>query len=357
MFSIKRGMEILNVGLSGETKDAFTKIYQSVITVLDQRKPNTSNYYPAFELPDLKSIYEKIIEHKSKFGGLEEYKGPDEDSPTYFKADDLPNHLEHLAQEQNALQFVDFLIMRIRTILADTRMSSIVGTKKDINLIQWLEKYIGKENAKDGPLTIIDLSLVPPDILHIVISVISRIIFEALQRYRRKNNNILPTVLIMEEAHSFVSRYNFDSEEFSPAKLCTQTFERIAKEGRKFGLGLVLSSQRPSELSPTVLSQCNSFVLHRIVNDRDQELVNRLVPDNLGKILNELPTLPTRKAILLGWAAPVPVLVEINELEKRHRPKSKDPDFWDVWTGQEERKINWKEIVEDWQGDNKTGDQ
>ena len=127
------------------------------------------------------------------------------------------------------------------------------------------------------------------------------------------------------------------------------TFEKIAKEGRKFGLGLIISSQRPYELSSTVLSQCNTFLLHRIVNDVDQKLVSKLVPDNLGKILNELPTLPTRKAILLGWAAPVPILVEMNELEEKHRPKSDDPDFWDVWIRKEARDINWDEIASDWQ--------
>jgi hypothetical protein len=83
-------------------------------------------------------------------------------------------------------------------------------------------------------------------------------------------------------------------------------------------------------------------------------LVKKFVPDNLGSILNELPVLPTKKAILLGWAAPVPILVDINELKKEHQPDSKDPDFWDVWTGKEERKIDWKEIVDEWQkeGDN-----
>jgi len=108
----------------------------------------------------------------------------------------------------------------------------------------------------------------------------------------------------------------------SPSRLCSQSFEKIAKEGRKFGLGLLLSSQRPSELSPTVLSQCNTFLLHRLVNDRDQELVKRFVPDNLGSILNELPVLPTKMAILLGWAAPVPILVDMNELKKEYQPDS-----------------------------------
>jgi hypothetical protein len=85
-----------------------------------------------------------------------------------------------------------------------------------------------------------------------------------------------------------------------------------------------------------------------LVNDRDQELVGKLVPDNLGGLLKELPVLPTRKAILLGWAAPIPILVEINELKEDQRPHSDDPKFWNVWTGSEERPIDWKKIADDW---------
>ncbi|HOG49276.1 MAG TPA: ATPase, partial [Lentisphaeria bacterium] len=122
-----------------------------------------------------------------------------------------------------------------------------------------------------------------------------------------------------------------------------------------FGLGLILSSQRPSELSPTVLSQCNSFLLHRISNDRDQELVHRLVPDNLKGLLRELPSLPSQYAILLGWASELPVLVKMNNLPRTQQPRSDDPEFWEVWVGRDEdnasvkREINWREIANDWQ--------
>jgi DNA helicase HerA-like ATPase len=221
-------------------------------------------------------------------------------------------------------------------------MSSIIANDSRITLENWLE------NTVNG-ISIIDLSLVPSDISHLLVSVISRVVFESLQRYRKTNNKLLPTVLVMEEAHNFIKRYNESNEEISASQLCTESFEKIAREGRKFGLSLTLSSQRPSELSPTVLSQCNTFLLHRIVNDRDQELVRRLVPDNIGGLLQELPILPTRKAILLGWASPIPILVEMNELKPEHRPKSDDPDFWDVWTRAEKREVNWKKLADDWQ--------
>jgi DNA helicase HerA-like ATPase len=179
------------------------------------------------------------------------------------------------------------------------------------------------------------------------------VVFESLQRYRRSHPKglSLPTVLVLEEAHTFVRRGKDDEgPAATPAQLCRETFERIAREGRKFGLGLVLSSQRPSELSPTVLAQCNTFLLHRIVNDSDQNLVARLVPDNVGGLLRELSSLPTRQAILLGWATPLPILVEVDELPHDHRPRSADPDFWDVWTRAKERVVDWDAIAQDWSG-------
>ena len=186
-------------------------------------------------------------------------------------------------------------------------------------------------------------------------AVIARMVFEALQRYRKINQVSLPTVLVMEEAHTFIKGYRPDAERNDSSIVCCQVFERIAREGRKFGLGLLLSSQRPSELSQTVLSQCNTFILHRISNDRDQELVKRLVPDNLRGLLSELPSLPTQNAIILGWATELPILVKIDDLPKEQRPQSEDPDFWAVWTGKDDtgkrviRKIDWQVIAEDWQ--------
>lgn len=170
-------------------------------------------------------------------------------------------------------------------------------------------------------------------------------------RYRKATKQILPTVLVMEEAHYFVKRYNDDDTQSSD-KICCKIFERIAREGRKFGLGLVLSSQRPSGLSPTVLSQCNTFLLHRISNERDQELVGKLLPDNMRGIFRELPALPSQEAILLGWASDLPVLVKMRSLPQSQQPQSSDPDFWDVWTKEKKREVDWKDIADKWQKNN-----
>ena len=242
------------------------------------------------------------------------------------------------------------MAMRVRAMLADDKIKQVSEAGDSFTLDQWLNTYIGDNGDKRGPVTVIDLSLIPAEVIQIVTAVIARMTLEALQRYRKLNDGkVLPTVLVMEEAHTFIKRYSQDSDDQSASRLCTEIFEKIAREGRKFGLGLVLSSQRPSELSPTVLSQCNSFLLHRISNDKDQELVHRLVPDNMHGLMKDLPVLPARQAILMGWASELPVLVEMNKLPENQQPKSSDPDFWEVWTGKESRSVNWKAVADDWQ--------
>jgi len=269
------------------------------------------------------------------------------DTPVNFELDDLIPYLEQLAENQggNILQFVQMLSLRMKFLFSDERLNGVVQPKDDITLLDWLNSYIGSNEAENGQITLIDLSLVPSDIIHVVVAVLSRLTFEAIQRYRKIYKKELPTTIVLEEAHTFLREFQNNSN-----NICLETFERIAREGRKFGLSMVLSSQRPSELSQTVLSQCNTFLLHRIVNDRDQDLVKKLVPDSLSGLLKELPILPSRKAILVGWAFPIPVLVEMRYLERKHRPQSNDPNFWDVWIGKEKREIDWSKVTNDWQG-------
>lgn len=315
-----------------------------------------------FTRVEIDSLISVMSQTHSIFGGSDTDVLPiDADVPRPFNGEQLLRSLEANAELLGVSEYVETMQMRIRTILSDSRMKVVSGTAQDISLDGWLANYIGDNKASNGSVTVIDLSLVPAEVVHIITAVIARMTLESLQRYRKLNNGkTLPTVLVMEEAHTFIKRYNEDGENQSAAAICCQVFEKIAREGRKFGLGLVLSSQRPSELSPTVLSQCNSYLLHRISNDRDQELVHRLVPDNLRGLLRDLPSLPSRNAILLGWASELPVLVQMNELKDQHRPKSDDPDFWAVWSGEglqrdptsgalAEREVNWVTIANDWQ--------
>lgn len=286
--------------------------------------------------------------------GLPDAREVDENIPNAFNAPDLPMYVEALAglmPGRDLAQFVDTLNLRIRGLLAQGRLASILQPEDSafITLEDWLTDHVGANQAANGAIAVVDLSLVPSEVIHIVVSVLARMVFEAVQRYRRAEGQELPTTLVLEEAHTFV-HHDLAGETAPPAgRACVRVFERIAREGRKFGLGLVLASQRPSEVSPTVLSQCNTFLLHRLVNDRDQELVKRLVPDGLGSLLRELPSLPTRRAILLGWAAPAPILIEVQEIPKEFQPDSPDPAFWAVWTGEQERAIDWGKIARSWQ--------
>ena len=304
---------------------------------------------------ELARVYRALLEAGQIIGADEEdVLQVDEDTPIPFPTAELPDHVEALAAARigrDIAQFVDTLSLRIRGLLSGHRLSSIVGDNEaeSRSLDEWLTDYVGADQASNGPIAVVDLSLVPSEIIHIVVSVLARMVFEALQRYRLQTGEELPTTLVLEEAHRFV-HVGLSGESSSPAgRECSRVFERIAREGRKFGLGLVLASQRPSEVSPTVLSQCNTFLLHRIVNDRDQDLVRKLVPDGLGPLMRELPSLPTRRAILLGWASSAPTLVEIQEIPSGLRPHSPDPGFWDTWIGEEVRRINWKSLADSWQ--------
>ncbi|WP_062817916.1 ATP-binding protein [Alcanivorax sp. NBRC 102024] len=304
-----------------------------------------------FNLGEVEALLNMLSETHSVFGGSDTDALPvDADVPRAFTGDQLLRSVEANAELLNVSEFVETMLMRIRTILSDSRMKNITSGLEDTTLDGWLADYIGGNQAANGSVTVIDLSLVPAEVVHIITAVVARMTLEALQRYRNLNKGkTLPTALVMEEAHTFIRRYSDDAENQNSAAICCQVFEKIAREGRKFGLGLVLSSQRPSELSPTVLSQCNSYLLHRISNDRDQDLVHKLVPDNLRGLLRDLPSLPSQHAILLGWASELPVLVKMNGLRAEHRPKSDDPDFWSVWSGESARNVDWKEIASDWQ--------
>lgn len=337
--------------------DSFNHGENNSLALLKQKieefENNRTEQYPQYdftrqEVDDFLTLA-KTAHHQ--FGGSDTDILPiDADIPRMFSGDQLLRSVEASAELLNVSEYVETMLIRIRTLLSDNRMKSIISSNEDITLDQWLADYLGDKQASNGAITIIDLSLVPAEVVHLITAVIARMTLESLQRYRKLNQGkVLPTVLVMEEAHTFIKRYKEDAENQNTAAICCQVFEKIAREGRKFGLGLLLSSQRPSELSPTVLSQCNSYLLHRISNDKDQELVHKLVPDNLRGLLRDLPSLPARHAILLGWAAELPVLVQMNHLSEQQRPKSDDPDFWDVWTGKEERAVDWKTVANNWQ--------
>jgi uncharacterized protein len=339
---------------AGSQSNALNSLVEALDVLCDARSVQYAHYdFTREEVEDL--IARASIAH-SAFGGTTVDTEPlDVDAPLPFFGDSFLRGVEAAAEMLNVAEHAETLLIRIRSLLNNTVIRSIMGDSAEVTLEGWLGEYVGSANLEAGCVSVLDLSLVPTEVIHVITAVVSRIIFESLQRYRRLYGVVLPTVLVMEEAHTFIKRYKSDGESYDAASVCCQVFERIAREGRKFGLGLVLSSQRPSELSPTVLSQCNSFLLHRISNDQDQKLVHSLVPDNLKGLLRELPSLPSQHAILLGWASELPLLVKMNDLPRSQQPKSDDPDFWNVWTGKDEigalvaRPAYWANVCAQWQ--------
>lgn len=344
-----------NPSFSPNEIEVLNELSEKLYNMISMHTISDSNPRPSylFDRSTINELLEIAFKAYVTFGGSDRDVLPiDADIPRPFTGDMLIRSIQATAELLKLTEYVDSMIMRVRTLLSDSRMKMISDCSTNFTLEKWLETYICPSNSTESSITVIDLSLVPAEVIHIVTAVIARMTLEALQRYRQlSSGKTLPTILVMEEAHTFIRKYANEAEETAAYSMCTQVFEKIAREGRKFGLGLILSSQRPSELSPTVLSQCNTFLLHRISNDRDQDLVSRLVPDNLRGLLRELPTLPSQQAILLGWASELPVLVQMKYLQESQRPKSDDPEYWKIWaeTGDNARTVDWEAIVSIWQ--------
>jgi hypothetical protein len=187
-------------------------------------------------------------------------------------------------------------------------------------------------------MTVIDLSGIPSEAIGVVVAVVSRIVFEFnLWNPEREK---FPILMVYEEAHNYVPRqYNLG---FTSAH---KAVERITQEGRKYGIGAIFVSQRPNELSETVISQCNNFIAMRLTNPDDQDYVRRLVPDSASGLMGMVPALRTGEALLLGDAVSMPtrVLIDLPNPE----PSSKDVKFAKGWT-EGAKKMDIERVVKRW---------
>ncbi|WP_299782723.1 ATP-binding protein [uncultured Formosa sp.] len=231
-------------------------------------------------------------------------------------------------------------VSRLESKLNDKRFDFLLGDKsKKITFENTIKQLIGQSTTPKSNVTILDLSGVPFEVLSLTVSLISRMIFEYGYYYKkirtRKNpnekiNNDTPFLLVYEEAHKYVPKS--DLIKYRASK---NSIERIAKEGRKYGVTLLLASQRPSELSETIFSQCNNFVAMRLTNPIDQNYVKRLLPDTLGNLTDKLPSLQAGEGLLIGEAVILPSIIRVDECSLP--PSSNDIPYWELW------KEEWKE--------------
>ncbi|MFD2729713.1 ATP-binding protein [Enterococcus camelliae] len=208
----------------------------------------------------------------------------------------------------------------------------------------WLSKMlstlIGHTSGKKG-IKIVDFSEVPSDILPIVTGTLARLLYDI--QFWMVADKRTPFALICDEAHLYLP---IKDEADSTQKQALYNFERIAKEGRKYGVSLVPVSQRPSDISKTILSQCNNFVVLRLTNDRDKSVIKNLLPDTLKSTIDLLPLLDVGEALVVGDAILLPSRILLDKPSVDHRPVSATRDFWDDWDTLSQNNENITEAVE-----------
>lgn len=338
-----------------------------------------------------------VIENKKKYAGPSSGR-ISYDSPTYFSLDDVRNYLSNLNLEvigradgegnrpklkngdfiddrsecyfNEILEFVETVssgkskatsgpfhgefnrfLMRLEGRRNDKRLDFLLNPSNDAggkylteDLSDLLAQFMGYRTAKSN-VTILDLSGIPFEALSVVVSLITRLIFTFnfhFKKHRSKGTQELPYLLVYEEAHNYIPQS--EGAKYGTVK---RAIERIAKEGRKYGISLMIVSQRPSEISETVFSQCNNFVAMRLTNPADQRYVKRLLPDNLGAITDALPSLERQEAIIIGDSVTVPSIVKVNSIV--NLPDSHDINFRTEWK-QDWLEVEIPDVIEKWQG-------
>lgn len=212
------------------------------------------------------------------------------------------------------------------------------GENKDLSdlVASWLDH--------DQPITVLDLGGVPFEVVDLIVGIVGRMLFEVsfwgrdLPGIGRQG----PVLLVLEEAHSYLPR----GEARFIQGFGRRSIQRVFKEGRKYGLGCVVVSQRPSELDETILSQCGTFIALRLANPEDQGRVRALVPDALAGLIDLLPSLRTGEALVLGEAVPLPCRARLPLVEPR--PKSSDPDVARQWKDERPKEIDYNAAVTAW---------
>jgi len=244
----------------------------------------------------------------------------------------------------------DRFISRLETKINDKRLSFIMNPLNDKSLqfitddfgilLKQFLGYLDKSNV-----TIIDLSGIPFEVLSITVSLVSRLVFDFAFHYSKikhstEEYNDIPYMIVCEEAHNYIPKSG--GAEYKASK---KSIERIAKEGRKYGLSLMVVSQRPSEVSETIFSQCNNFISLRLTNVNDQNYVKALMPENSNAIADILPNLSSGECLIVGDATLIPSVVKLDM--PNPQPKSQSIKFQDEWQ-KTWKDISFDEVIKRW---------
>lgn len=220
-------------------------------------------------------------------------------------------------------------ISRLEGKIADRRYGFLFQPPETVRVYEWLQNFAieflsTSQNDKSG-IKVVDFSEVPSDVLPTVVSVFARVLYDV--QFWMQASFRTPVCLVCDEAHLYLPvRADADAA----SKRALDTFERIAKEGRKYGFALLVVSQRPSDVSRTILSQCNNFIALRLTNEQDQAAVKSVMPDSMAGIADVLPLLDIGEAIVLGDAVLLPSRIKLEQ--PKAKPLSLTKRFWQEWS-------------------------
>lgn len=249
------------------------------------------------------------------------------DAPIPYLLSDLTNIIQNeMGKLDKATATAPYMRLKskIEEMKADPRYNFMFsGMLVGDTMADFLSK-IFRLPSSGRPISIIDVSGVPSDITSTVVAVLSRLVFD--YAIWARNEPQRPVLLVCEEAHRYIP-----SESVSKDSAVRTILERIAKEGRKYGVSLGLITQRPSDLAEGVLSQCGTIISMRLNNDRDQAFVRAAMPEGARGFLDSIPALRNREAIICGEGVAIPIRVALDNLEEEKRPASDDPLFSRLW--------------------------
>jgi hypothetical protein len=264
------------------------------------------------------------------------------DTPTPYRISELLALIDKMLGALDATRHTGpykRLRNRIHAVSQDARYNFMFsGLTVQDNLAQLLGQFF-RIPSDDRPVSIIELGGLPGEVVQVVVSVISRLAFE----FGLWSQGAAPIALICEDAHRYAPAN--PHEGFGPTR---RSLIRIAKEGRKVGVSLWVASQRPTELDPTVLSQCNTIFAMRLANQADQEALRAALPDASTSLLSCLPSLGLGEAVAIGEGVSMPTRMRFDALPPDAVPNSKTASFSDGWSVEMEDAGFLDRIVEQW---------